>query len=487
MSTREDPHTLLQQATLYANANLLPQAISTYERLLSQWPDLPNSWYNLAYLQRRAGQYECALNSYQAALDRGVDQPEEVHLNRGAIFSDVLNRGDEARRELSRALQLNPNYAPALLNLANINEEHGDRETALALYQRLLEVEPNHHEGLARYASLCGIGTAGDPLVQRLRGAIKNPRTSNAHRAALGFGLGKLLNDCGEYDQAFEAYRTGNLHSSASAESAAALYEPDAHSLFVSEIMRVFASRDDSSVKTVWPAPIFICGMFRSGSTLAEQVLARHSRVGAAGEIDFIPQLVRTQLAPYPASRASQSNSQLAAYAEQYRSRLAAVAPGAEHVTDKRPDNFLHVGLIKTLFPNAKIVHTTRNPLDNALSVYFLHLDHSMGYALDLTHIGHYYREYRRLMTHWKCLYGDDILDFDYDVLVEQARPAVASLLNFCGLEWEESCMSFGRVDAAVRTASLWQVRQPLYRHASGRWKNYEQHLGPLRAALGYL
>jgi hypothetical protein len=164
---------------------------------------------------------------------------------------------------------------------------------------------------------------------------------------------------------------------------------------------------------------------------------------------------------------------------------LARLARGAQRVTDKRPDNFLHIGLIKRLFPNARIVHTTRSPLDNALSIFFLHLDQSMGYALDLGDIGHYYRQYRRLMAHWKSRYGADILDFDYDGFVREPRPAVERLLDFCGLEWEDGCMAFERVSNSVRTASVWQVRQPLYRHSSGRWQHYAQHLGPLRETLG--
>ena len=113
-------------------------------------------------------------------------------------------------------------------------------------------------------------------------------------------------------------------------------------------------------------------------------------------------------------------------------------SPDAAVVTDKRPDNFLYVGLIKSLFPDARIVHTTRDPLDNCLSVHFLHLDHAMGYALDLMDTAHYYRQYRRLMAHWKSLYGDDILDFDYDTFVRDPGPAVERLLAFCGLDWEE-------------------------------------------------
>ena len=156
-------------------------------------------------------------------------------------------------------------------------------------------------------------------------------------------------------------------------------------------------------------------------------------------------------------------------------------------VTDKRPDNFLYIGLIKELFPDARIVHTTRDPLDTCLSVHFLHLDHAMGYALDLMDTAHYYREYRRLMAHWKSLYGADILDFDYDSFVRAPQPAVRRLLEFCGLQWEEGCMEFHMVANAVKTASVWQVREPLYQRSSRRWRHYARELESVRAFLGEL
>jgi hypothetical protein len=158
-------------------------------------------------------------------------------------------------------------------------------------------------------------------------------------------------------------------------------------------------------------------------------------------------------------------------------------------VTDKRPDNFLHIGLIKMLFPEARIVHTVRHPLDVCLSNYFVHLDHSMPYALDLLDTGHYYREYRRLMAHWKALYGDQIFDFNYDEFVLDPCASIERLVAFCGLEWDPRCEPVGAagVGGAVKTASVWQVRQPVYRSSSGRWRNYARQLEPLREYLGDL
>jgi tetratricopeptide (TPR) repeat protein len=485
MTASDDPRSLLKQATLLERAGRLADAESAYKQVLARWPDLPDSWYNLALLQRRLGRFDAALASYQEALNRGVTQPEEVHLNRGVIYSDCLRQDDAAEHELNAALRDNPNYVPALLNLANLNEDLGQRDAALALYERILKLQPDYHEALARYANLKTIAGPADPLVARLRAAIAGSSATPADKASLGFALGKVLDGCGAYDEAFDAYASANEKSRASAEGRGPAYDRKRHEQFIDQLIEVFSG---DLVKAAAPIPaappIFICGMFRSGSTLTEQVLAGHSRVKAGGEIDLLPNLVRTNLAPFPARMTQVSARELASFAAQYREALARLFPGARYVTDKRPDNFLYIGLIKSLFPKAKIVHTMRDPLDNCLSVYFLHLDHGMGYALDLMDIGHYYRQYRRLMSHWKALYGPDILDFDYDAFVREPRPAVEKLLNFCGLDWEEGCLSFERVRNAVKTASVWQVREPLYQRSSGRWHHYEKQLAALRDYL---
>jgi len=265
-----------------------------------------------------------------------------------------------------------------------------------------------------------------------------------------------------------------------------ASYDRRRQELFVDQLIDTFGQdRRDVAPRTSSGSPIFICGMFRSGSTLVEQVLAGHSLVTAGGEIDLLPMLVQTELAPFPGRMAHTSAPQVAALAARYLAAVSRQFPEARRITDKRPDNFLYIGLIKQLFPDAKIVHTTRDALDNCLSIYFLHLDHGMSYARDLMDIGHYYRQYQRLMAHWKSQFGADILDFDYDAFVRNPRPAVEKLLAHCDLGWEESCLSFHQVRNAVKSASVWQVREPLYRHASGRSRNYARHLEALRAYLG--
>jgi tetratricopeptide (TPR) repeat protein len=485
VTTNPDHRTMLHEAVLLERSGRLPEAEAAYERLLARWPDLPESWYNLAVLQRRAGRFDAALASYRQALDRGVSKPEEVHLNRGVIYSDFLRQDAAAEEELRAALALNPDYVPALVNLANLKEDLGQRDEALAVYERILALEPDSSEALARYAELKSVPTPDDPLVARLDRALSRRGATSSETARLGFALGKVLDACGAHDRAFDAYAAANRRSRECAGPLATLYDRGQQERFVDQLIEAFGQdRLPAVARASSPRPIFICGMFRSGSTLTEQVLARHPEVAAGGEIDFLPTLVRTELSPYPARMAQLARPRLEEIAARYLASLSRLFPGAANVTDKRPDNFLHIGVIKTLFPDARIVHTTRDPLDNCLSIYFLHLDHSMGHALDLMDTGHYYRQYRRLMAHWKARYGADILDFDYDSFVRAPRPAVERLLEFCGLGWEENCLSFHRATNAVKTASVWQVREPLYQRSSGRWRNYARQLAPLRVYL---
>ena len=168
---------------------------------------------------------------------------------------------------------------------------------------------------------------------------------------------------------------------------------------------------------------------------------------------------------------------------DKYLDELTSLFPSAARVTDKRPDNFLHIGLIKALFPQARIVHTVRQPLDNVLSAYFLYFGDAVSYSDRLEDIAHYYAQYRRLMDHWRDRHGSDIHDVDYDRLVADPRAELMPLMNFLGLEWDEEFLDH-RPAAAVRTASNWQVRQPLHARSSGRWRHYERELEPVRRQL---
>jgi tetratricopeptide (TPR) repeat protein len=480
----ESGQRLLTAAADYERAGRLDEAARVYEALLEKSPRDADSWFNLAVLYRRLRNYYAALSAYDRALQCNVGTPEEVHLNRAVIYSDYLQQSDAAEQELTTALQLNPRYIPALLNLANLKEDRGDRTTALATYEKILALDQNHCETLARYANAKTIESSDDPMIARLRTAL-NSQQANAHeKASLGFALGKALDSAGAYAQAFSAYAIANRESRLSMRVTDAPYDAQRQERLVDELIGAFAPNTPRAASQETIRPIFICGMFRSGSTLAERVLAGHSEVRAGGELDFIPTLVRSLLMPFPTTIRAATPAHMQKLAQFYDEALSRLFPGSARVTDKRPDNFLYIGLIKSMFPNAKIVHTTRNPLDNCLSIYFLHLDHSMSYALNLEDIGHYYAQYRRLMDHWRALYGADILDFSYEAFVREPRSSTERLLQHCSLEFEESCLDLQSQQDAVKTASVWQVRAPIYAHSIGRWRNYAEQLEPLRTYL---
>lgn len=448
------------------------EAAAAYRRLLTLRPELADSWYNLALMERASGRFPAALEAYDQALASGVSGAEEVRLNKAVIYADDLARHDLAQAELEAALVAAPGYLPALLNLGNLHEDMGRKPEARAAYERALVVAPDDAMALAR---LAGLGRADPETLARVRAAIAAPGRTDADRAELGYALGKALDQIEDYDAAFAAY--GAANAAARAAAGGVRYDRRAHEAFIDSLIAAFP---EPALPTPGDtaAPVFICGMFRSGSTLAEQILAGHSRVTAGGELGLIPALAG-RLRPYPQSLAAGGPELTARARALYLDALTTARPGAALVTDKRPDNFLHIGLIKAMFPSAKIVHTVRDPLDTILSNWFLHLDASMPHALDLEDMAHWHGQYRRLMAHWKALYPD-ILDLDYDVLVREPRPAIEGLLGYLGLDWEGAVLDFHKADTGVRTASVWQVREPLYVRSSGRWRNYEKHLGSL-------
>jgi len=225
---------------------------------------------------------------------------------------------------------------------------------------------------------------------------------------------------------------------------------------------------------------VFVCGMFRSGSTLLEQILAAHPALASGGEFDFF----QRRLSAYPDAMLSLDAAAAAQLGADYRAELAASFGAGVRVIDKRPDNILYLGLIKALFPNARILVTQRQPLDVSLSVFFQSLDASQPYANDLFDIAHYYSQQQRLLQHWQQLLGENILTVNYESLVNTPREEIGRALAFLGLDWEENCLSFHETTERVRTASLHQVRRPLYQASAGRWSNYAAHIAKLRDLL---
>lgn len=474
----------LTEASALRNAGRVSEAIHAYRDVLAIEPNLPDSWYNLAWLLRRAADPKGALEAYDEALRRGVSGPEEVWLNKGVIYADDLLNPAAAIAAYQQALKLAPGYLPAMFNLGNIYEDLGDRDGALAQYRQMLHLAPRETEPLARIGNLVRAESADDQVILQIEAALKRTNLDAAARAALEFALGRLLDQVSAYDRAFAAYERANAASEASRPPGYPTFDPVRHDAMVQSLMDL-PPPPPVSFPSSPVSPVFILGQFRSGSTLLEQVLSAHSRIETLGELPLLAQTGGRYFSPYPAALATASPERIAEARAAYLAGLQQRRPGLTGiVTDKRPDNFYHIGLILRLFPEAKILHTVRDARDVCLSTFFAHLDPSQVHATRLSSIAHQYRAYERLMDHWKALAPDRILDISYDALVSGAEAEIRRALDFLGLPFEAACLDFHTSAAPVKTASVWQVREPLYTKSSGRWRNYAPHLGPLLEIL---
>ena len=415
-------------------------AIRQHEQLLAREPDNAVAHFNLALLYKGRMRYEDAVASYQRAIELGIDHLEEVYSNLGVLYSE-MRQPERARAMYEKSLVLVPDYVPALFNLAGLLEEQGERERAVELFERILTLDPRYWDALTRLANAGRIRSADDPLIPSLRAAVTATANEPAAREGLLFALGKVLDDVGDYGEAFDAQWLSQAETASTA------------------------------------SPIFICGMYRSGSTLVEQVLSAHASVQMGGELDVLPWLLNERLKPFPQRLADVTPGELSAVGDEYMSALRRLFPGAAHVTDKRPDNVLHLGLIRAMFPAARIVLTRRELRDNCLSVYFQQLGSQLSYATDLADTAHYYRLQERLLDRWHELLAENIFTVDYDELVRDPEPVLRGLLEFLGLPWDEACLEFQRAKSQVKTASVWQVREPLHTRSSGRWQNYRRYI----------
>jgi len=440
-------------------------AEAAYRRLIGEGPQKPVARFNYACFLRRRGRLEEALEEHQAALSLGIEQPEEV-LSNMAVIQAELRRDAASKLLLERALALNPTYIPALYNLALHHEEFGDRAEALRLFRAILDIDPSWHDALVRIAHAETVRDPDGDVVRRLRRALRRSNVEPLTRESLHFALGKALDDCGRYDEAFEQYAAGN----AASRPRLARYDRAAVGASVDRVIAEFTPALLARATPVSDAPlVFVTGMYRSGSTLFEQVLAAHPRVTAGGEIEYFMR------APFSFEPADWQP-----VAQGYVDYLARTFPGRELVTNKRPDAVALLGMLSASFPNARFVHTVRDARDTALSIWFQQFDGRLGYAADLGDIAFHHAQHRRLMDHWRGLFGGRIFDADYDAYVQDPRAVTERLLAFLGLDWHEGCLEFRRNAARVRTASVAQVREPVYRRSSGRWRNYERQLARL-------
>lgn len=436
-------------------------------------PDIPAAdLFTVGYALKALGCYDDAISAYQQALDKGLDKPQNAYLNMGVIFADEMHAPLEAETLFKRAIEHEPALLAPYINLGNLYEETGAFAKAEALYTAAVDAVPNGYEAIARLANAHNFTDPNDPLLAKLETAAAAPEATAFDKECLHFALGTAYNSLKDYKTAWQHYEQANICGLSFGRP----YVPAEMQAFCDDIIaaftpELFQSKQPEAGKP--PCPVFICGMFRSGSTLTEQVLAAHPEFTPLGECDFIPRLAQSAPDYYPRRAAAIKGASRTQLARRYMAQNAAAEVTTQYFTDKRPDNVLYLGLIKHIFPHAKIVHTVREPIDNYLSIYFTQFGDGQAYARKWADIAHYHEQQKRLMEHWRTLFGDDIYEMKYDDFVADPERQTKKLLQAIGAPWDPATMNFHTKKNRVKTASYKQIRQPLYSSSSGRWKNY--------------
>jgi len=450
-----------------------------------------NIQLRIDYIQvlRKRQKYAAALAQAKALLERDRVNPAFQSL----YAIEAMQAGDyeDALQAFDAVLDKLPNDPATLTSRGHALKTYGRAEDAIASYQAALRSDP--HNGDAWYA-LANLKTYrfSDDELDRMEAAQQSPDLSFMSRVHIAFALGKAFEDRKDYDAAFASYQTGNALKQKQTRytTKQMLAEFEAQKTYCTKDL--FAAQGNLGCPA--PDPIFIVGLPRAGSTLIEQILASHSQVDGTLELPNILSLAHrlrgrnliSDRDRYPRILAELSAEELANLGETYLEDSQIHRKGAAYFTDKMPNNFRHIGLIHLILPNAKIIDARRAPLDCCWSGYKQLFAEGQEFTYGLDDIGHYYRGYIDLMTHWDAvLPGGRMLRVQHEDVLADLEGQVRRILDYCGLPFEAACIEFYKTDRAVRTASSEQVRQPINRSGQDQWKAFESSLDPLKSALG--
>ena len=463
------------------------EALASYDKAIALKPDYANAHYNRGSILKQMKRQREALASYDRAIALNPGHAE-AHNSRGIVLQE-LRRYAEALSSYDKAIAINPSHAQAHNNRGTALMSTGDMKEAEQMFLKASALKPDFADPMFNLAVIREHRSADDPDVKNIRSLLGRAGVSPDDREQLCFTLGKIYDDCGRYDEAFEHYRQANqIRNGRVAYDAGEVTRITDGIIEVFNgdfLARPFTHASDSQT------PLFIVGMPRSGTTLLANILSNHPAVALAGELSTIgdlaarlPELVGNAM-PYPQAATHIHADAAARLIADYERRLRRdVGPDVPHVIDKNPLNFRHLGFITMLFPKARIIHCTRQPLDTALSNYFQRFPLHLDYSFDLRNIGHFYREYARLMEHWRKIPTLKFMEISYEDMVLNPEPTARRALDWLGLEWNERCLAPHDNPFPVETASQWQVRQPIYQHSLERWRHYEKHLGILKEML---
>lgn len=507
---RHDVETHVNLGIALAAAGKRAAAVTSYRQALALNPSGLEALKHLGDVLRELGEGEEALAARRQAVE--IDpQRVEFHNDLGGVLFD-MRRLNDAAAAYRAALELRPADPQAHLGLAGTLRMRGHAAEAEVMCRAALAREPNNVEGLSLLAELyadrgqfeearelferalainwalplvyCSLSanrrmTAADGLWRERVEALLAKPLPLGHEIDLRYALGKYFDDLGRYDEAFASYQRAN-------QLARRHKPPYNRGRLEQRVDRLIATFDGSflseqrAVGSDSELPVLIIGMPRSGTSLAEQILASHPDVFGGGELRFW----EGAFGVFEAERAAgvSAGEVLPQFARDYIERVQALSGAASRVIDKMPANFLYAGLVHASLPRARIIHMKRHPLDTCLSIYSQNFFRMGSYANDLEDLAHYYTQYVRILGHWRSvLPSSALLEVPYEGLLADQEGWTRRMLDFIGLSWDPKCLDFHETERVVITASRWQVRQKLHRSSAGRWRHYEQYLGPLK------
>jgi tetratricopeptide (TPR) repeat protein len=489
------------------------QALVCFNRAIEISPELAIAHYNKGLGLQRQGLSTEATAAFRRAIAIAPDCAE-AHAKLANLLS-IDDARDEVLACLRRAAAAKPESGLAFLCKARIYVEEGNAAAAEELARRATELDPQNsdaycllgsilmqlgrfHDAAAAYdlgialnrgqvaayhelVHVKRLTEADRALMAQMECMLKEYEQAEEQQADLHFALGKAYDDLGQYESAIQHFDDGNRLK----HRTNGPYTPAGHVAGVDRQIATFAAdffASNAELGSDCQMPILIVGMPRSGTTLVEQILSSHPHVAAGGELGFWGE----QAVSFTMSAAGGIDPGWAAAAvRDYQALLSGISPTARRVTDKLPHNFLYLSLIHSVFPRARIIHCRRHPIDTCLSIYFQNFARRMDFAYDRDDLLAFYRQYQRLMAHWRSvLSAECFFEIQYEELVANREPWTRKMIAFCGLEWDDACLHSERNPRPVRTASVWQARQPVYQSSVARWRHYEPWLGPLRELL---
>jgi len=477
---------LVLLGNLYRIERNFPESVSYYKKALVITPNADLVHFNLSLSLAPLGLFDESEHYCKTAISINPSLTQaKIHLSSLLLQQNKL---EEAKSVLISIPEADNNYLSAIYSLANILKSEGELAKSSDYYQQVISLNPAFTQAHFSYSSIHKYQSLADPHIAIME---KQLQTNNLHtdqKIQLSFALAKAHEDCKNFDRSFDFFDQGNRLRCQGFD-----YDIKSDKLFIESIINSFDDKILPKVKSAKnndKKPIFIVGMPRSGTSLVEKIISTHSEVYGAGELENFFRLATSSFLNEANNYLFKdinkvSSSIFQELGESYIQDITKLSNNCSRVTDKLPFNMLMIGVIKLVFPDAKIIHCTRNPIDNCFAIFkknFATDNYRFGY--NLTTLGQFHKLYQGLMKHWHDTFPNSIYDIKYESLVSNPEEEIKALIHACDLDWQDDCLNFSQSNAVVKTASAYQVRQPIYKSSVEQWKNFEPYLSELISAL---